>query len=110
VSISLYIDEDSMDNDLVQALRLRGVDVTTVRDEGRRGLSDEEQLEFASANGRVLYTFNVKDYLPLHAMFPASERSHAGIIVAEQRNYSVGEQLRRLLRIIGERSAEQMRD
>ena len=32
--LRLYMDEDSMDHDLVRALRARGVDVTTALDEG----------------------------------------------------------------------------
>ena len=36
-----YIGEDAMDYDLVQALRLRGVDVQTAREAGRIGSPDE---------------------------------------------------------------------
>ena len=42
MKIRLYVDEDAMSVDLVQALRVRGVDVTTVQDEGRKGYSDEQ--------------------------------------------------------------------
>ncbi|MEM8804832.1 MAG: DUF5615 family PIN-like protein [Cyanobacteria bacterium P01_G01_bin.38] len=48
-----------MDQRFVQALSSRGVDVKTVTDAQRLGLSDEEQLAFASKVGRALYTFNV---------------------------------------------------
>ena len=34
MQIRLYLDEDAMDNDLVHALRMHGVDVTTALDEG----------------------------------------------------------------------------
>ena len=34
MTIRLYIDEDSMDNDLVRALRARGMEVTTAQVEG----------------------------------------------------------------------------
>jgi hypothetical protein len=44
----LYIDEDSMDRDLVRALRARGVDVTTAQDVGMMGCCDEEHLLFAT--------------------------------------------------------------
>jgi hypothetical protein len=36
--------------------------------------------------------------------------SHAGIILAVQQRYSVGEQMRRLLRLIDTLTAEEMRD
>jgi hypothetical protein len=48
--ILLYIDEDSMDEDFVQALRSRNVDVVTVADVGMLHKSDEEQLEWAREN------------------------------------------------------------
>lgn len=37
----LYIDEDSMDRDLVRALRARGVDVLTAIDADMMGRSDK---------------------------------------------------------------------
>jgi hypothetical protein len=44
VQARLYIDEDAMDDDLVQALRLRGVDVQTALESGLVGRPDEEHL------------------------------------------------------------------
>ncbi len=41
MTIRLYIDEDAMDKDLVQALRARGVDVMTALDAGMIERSDE---------------------------------------------------------------------
>jgi uncharacterized protein with PIN domain len=108
VKIRLYIDEDAMDTDLVQALRLRGVDLRTVQEERRKGYSDEQQLEFAAAQGRVLYSFNVKHYMPLHARLLERGASHAGIILTEQHIYSIGEQMRRILRIIAAKPAEEI--
>jgi hypothetical protein len=37
-------------------------------------------------------------------------QSHAGIILAAQQRYSVGEQMRRLLRLISSLTAEEMRN
>jgi hypothetical protein len=45
--IRLYIDEDSMDEDFVQALRSRNVDVLTVADVGMLYKSDRKQLSWA---------------------------------------------------------------
>jgi hypothetical protein len=44
----------------------------------------------------------------LHAQWLGVNRDHAGIIVARQQQYSVGEQLRRLLKLIGTRSQVDM--
>lgn len=106
----LYIDEDAMDDDLVQSLRLRGVDVQTALDAGLVGRPDDEQLAHAGAEGRILYTFNVGDFMHLHGEYVTAGRAHAGIVFGDQQRFSVGEQMRRLLRIIALRSAEEMRN
>jgi hypothetical protein len=111
VKIRLYLDEDVMAGGLIPALRTRGVDIISVRDTHLEGATDQQQLEYTTKQGRVLYSFNVRDYMALHATFLEQGKSHAGIVLALQsRRYSVGEQTRRLLRLIAEKSAEEMRD
>jgi len=110
MQIRLYLDEDAMDDDLVQALRLRGVDVETVLDTHLAGHPDDEQLASASSIGRTLYTFNVGDFMALHSAYMAAGQPHAGIIFSQQQRYSVGEQMRRLLRFSALRSAEAMQN
>lgn len=95
----VYIDEDAMDNDLVAALRARGVVVITALDAGLVGRPDDQQLAFAADQGCVLYTFNVSDFYRLHAAWVKAGREHAGMILALQQRFSVGEQLRRILRL-----------
>ena len=108
--IRLYLDEDSMDKALLRALRARRVDVITALEANRIERSDEEHLAFASSQGRVLYSFNVGDFYHLHTLYAQDERHHAGMVLSRQQEYSVGEQMRRLLRLINRRSAEQMKD
>jgi uncharacterized protein with PIN domain len=110
MQIRLYLDEDAMDSDLARALRLRGVDVTTALDAGLTNSADEEQLEYATKHERTLYSFNVSDFMALHTSCVAAGKQHAGIILGQQQRYSVGEQMRRLVRLIQMRSAESMRD
>ena len=110
MQIRLYLDEDAMDSDLVHALRMHGVDVTTALDEGLIEHYDNDHLAFAASQSRALYSFNAGDYLALHSEYLTQGRHHAGIILAAQQRYSVGEQMRRLLRIINRRSAEAMQD
>ncbi|MCL2931288.1 MAG: hypothetical protein MGG11_03030 [Trichodesmium sp. MAG_R03] len=43
--ISLYLDEDTMDSDLLTALRLRNVDVLSTGEAQMLSRSDEEQLK-----------------------------------------------------------------
>jgi hypothetical protein len=108
--IKIYIDEDAMDSDLVAALRSRGILVITALDAGLAGKSDDEQLAFASEHGCVLYTFNVSDFYRLHTEWAGAGREHAGMILAPQQRFSVGEQLRRILRLRATTTAARMRN
>src|SRR5437016_3144509 len=110
MQIRLCLDEDSSSRALAHNLRLRGMDVTTVPEEGRTGQPDDEQLEFATAQGRTLYSCNRGDFQQLHTEYLARGKDHAGIILAPQQRYSIGEQVRRLLRLIKAKSAEDMRN
>ena len=110
MTLRLYLDEDSMDQDLVRALRARGVDVVTALEAGMIEQPDENHLCRATAQERVLYSFNVGDFYQLHTNFLAEGRSHAGIVLAPQQRFSIGEQLRRLLRLAATRSPEEMQN
>lgn len=46
----------------------------------------------------------------LHASRLRAGKSHAGIILARQQAYPIGEMMRRLLRLVSSRSAEDMKD
>jgi Domain of unknown function (DUF5615) len=81
MQIRLYVDEDAMARTLVRGLQARGVDVTTVLEAGISEQDDMAQLEHATQQGRVLYTFNVGHFCHLHAEYMAQSKSHAGIIV-----------------------------
>jgi hypothetical protein len=105
--IRLYLDEDAESTGLLQALRVRGVDVITVAEAKMLSRSDEAQLNWAFKNQRVIYSFNLRNFDQLHTILLEKEESHAGIILAQQ-GYSIGEQMRRLLRIITTKSAEDM--
>lgn len=110
MAFPLHMDEDSVHRALIRALEARGVDVTNAVDLGQAGTGDAEQLEHATARGRVLFTYNVGDFFDLHRRLLRDGKTHGGLILAPQQRYSVGEQLRRILRIRQERSSEQMRD
>jgi len=109
MTIRLYIDEDSLDNALVHALRVRGVDVLTANEAGMSGRDDPDHLRSATSEGRVLYTRNAGDFCQLHAEYLASGASHAGIVITRQ-EFTVGDQMRGLVHLIALRTAEQMVD
>ena len=110
MTIRLYIDEDAMDKDLIQALRARGIDVMTAFEAGMIERLDEQHLEYATKEGRVLYSFNVGDFYRLHTAYLAEGKSHAGIILVRQRDYSMGKQMRRLLKLIVAKAADDMKN
>lgn len=110
MQIKFYFDEDALRHSLARAMRERSVDVLTAEEAGMRGRDDEEHLEFATAQGRVLYSFNIGDFCRIHTERIVSNKSHAGIVLAPQQRYGVGEQMRRLMRIVNARTAEQMID
>ena len=101
----LYLDED-VHKRLAQALRLRSFDALSAHEAGYWGLSDQEQLAYAAAGGWVLFTFNVRDYVRLHVEWLQTNRPHCGIIVSDQ--ISLGETVRRLLRLLNRVSSEEM--
>jgi hypothetical protein len=106
----VYIDEDAVHGSLVAARRSRDVTVNTASDAGLMKKSDHEHLVYATEHGCVLYTFNVSDFYRLHTEWINAGREHAGMILAPQQRYSVGEQLRRILRVRASANAGSMRN
>jgi len=72
--------------------------------------SDPDHLDYATSLDRVLYSFNIGDYCQIHADYLGIDKPHAGIILASQQRFGIGEQMRRLLRIIAKRSTEEMKN
>jgi hypothetical protein len=110
LTFRLYLDEDSTHRALIRALQARGLDIENAVDAGMTARTDLEQLEHAAAAGRVLYSYNVGDFAHLHRLWLDAGKSHAGLVLVPQQRYSIGEQMRRVLRLAGERGEEEMRD
>lgn len=106
--IRLYVEEDSMDRRLVEALRSHNVDVSVFGEAGTTAIRDEQQLTSATEQGRVLYTFNAGDFCRLHSIFIDQKRNHTGIIIGTQHHYLVERQLQGILKLIAAKSAEEM--
>lgn len=81
--LKLYLDED-VDTRLFPALRFLGFDAVSVQEVSRRGLSDEEQLSYASDQARTILTHNTAHYAHLNKTWLIEGKSHCGIIVAPQ--------------------------
>ena len=80
----LYLDED-VSALVALLLRARGFDVATVRDAGRLGQEDAEQLEHATAEGRCIVTHNRVHFERLHRLYLVTGQEHYGIVIAARR-------------------------
>ena len=104
----LYFDRHIMAR-LADDLRRRDYDVLTTEEAGLDTATDEEQLTFATKEGRVILTYNIRDFAPLHSQWLAAGRPHAGIIVSCQlggREYGV--LLHRMLRLLNHFTADEL--
>lgn len=72
---------------VARALRERGFDVVALQEEPRpiQELSDEGLLAEAAERGRMVVTYNARDFLPLHLRWLATGRSHPGVILIADR-------------------------
>lgn len=91
-ALRFYWDEDATSKRLLEALRNRGADVVSTLEVGMLAQSDEKQLEWALANQRIIYSFNIKDFYRIHSGWSSSGKSHAGIVLGKQ-DTSVGNQM-----------------
>ncbi len=105
--IALYLDED-VPGLVASLLRARNFTALTTVEAQRRGTSDPEQLEYATSLGYTLLTHNRGDYEDLARSYQAAERSHHGIIIAVR--HPPHEVVRRLLLILDQVTADEMRD
>ena len=109
-ALKLHLDEDADAHALLNALRHRGLDVSSTRELALLQCSDEDQLAWAFSQGRAIYTYNASDFCRLHSEIIRLGRHHAGIIIGDQQILSIGEEMRRLLRLSDARTAADMGD
>jgi len=103
VEIRYHLDEH-VDPAVAAGLRQRGVDVTTTLEAGLTAASDEDQLAFAAAEGRVLVTRD-RHFLVLDCQGVA----HAGITFWHSKRRNVGQLVLDLVLLWRAGTAEEMR-
>jgi hypothetical protein len=101
--IAFYMDEH-VPRAVTEGLRRRGVDVLTAQEARRLEDDDQDQLAFATAEGRVLFSQDA-DFLRLHA----EGRSHCGIAYAPQQT-AIGVMVRGLMLIYDLLTPDEMRN
>jgi predicted nuclease of predicted toxin-antitoxin system len=92
-TLKFHLDEQ-VANAIAEGLRRRGIDVTTTPEMGMKGLPDEAQLAFATAQSRVIFTQD-DDFLKLHSQ----QVKHNGIIYCHPATRTIGEIIRSLVLI-----------
>ncbi|MDP6504361.1 MAG: DUF5615 family PIN-like protein [Planctomycetota bacterium] len=102
--IQFHLDEN-VNPAIADGLKRRSIDVTTTSDGGLLGALDEEHVNFALANNRVIFTHD-DDYLKLHQQGV----QHAGIVYGHQEKHTIGEIIRSLVLICECLNAEEMKN
>lgn len=78
----LHLDADASRISLLRALLERRHDVTRTPNEWMAlNATDEQQLLGATAQGRCIFTFNIRDFMVLAKRYP----HHGGIILSSQK-------------------------
>lgn len=94
MGIALYMDEN-VHRAITSGLRLRGVDVLTVQEDGRSGLDDPRVLDRATELGRVLFSQD-EDLLAEAKTRQTGGHSFPGVIFAHQLHVTIGDCIRDL--------------
>lgn len=106
--IGLYVDEH-VARAITEGLRLRGVDVLTVQEDGRRGASDAAVLDRATELGRPLFTQD-EDLLIEASRRIARGTDFAGVLYAHQLRATIGDCVRDLVLIATAARQEELRN
>ena len=78
----LFLDAHVSGRRIATALRERGHDVRAADEERELdGWEDERLLELAAQEGRIMVTFNVKDFARLSSEWAAAGTRHAGCLM-----------------------------
>jgi hypothetical protein len=101
--LHLHFDADTSQKAIYRVLIEMGHDVTrTPNDWMPFDATDEQQLLGATEQGRAIFTYNVPDFVELAKKYP----NHAGIILAKQKNLSIGETITALDNLLREAEAD----
>ena len=104
-NLKLHLDADISIRSLEKALVERGHDVTRTPNEWMPfDASDRKQLLEATAHGRAIATFNIADFIHLASRYP----SHGGIILANQRSWTLSSLISAMDRMLSESTTEEL--
>jgi predicted nuclease of predicted toxin-antitoxin system len=108
LSIRLYFDHNA-DPGFARDLRQSGFDAVAAKELGRERVADEDHLQWATEQGRAVFTHDLDDFPVLAQRWTDEGQTYAGIVVClPVERLSYGEILRRLLRLLETLTADDM--
>jgi predicted nuclease of predicted toxin-antitoxin system len=87
--------DENVPRAITSGLRLRGIDVLTVQEDGRRGLPDPEVMERATESGRVLFSQD-EDLLAEAHRRQSGGIPFSGLVYAHPMHLTIGDCVRDL--------------
>ena len=106
--VRMYLDENIYP-DLAEVIRKAGFDCQSAAEAKLLGATDEQQLQYAAAQGRCLVTFDVADFVALATEWARSGKAHAGVVVTQQvSRKAFGQLLKRILDFLNTTTADEM--
>lgn len=109
--VRLYLDEDVRPG-VARLLRERGFDALSAHELGRTGFSDPDHLDYATKEGRVLFSYNYGDYNRIAVAWGMAGREHGGILLSYRQfsREATGVLLGRLISFLASADAALMRN
>ena len=101
--IKIYSDED-VNIAITEGLKRRGIKAYSCQEARNIGLTDEEQIKYASSNKLTILTHDA-DFLRI---IQEKKLNHSGIIFVSQNKLSVGEIIRKIEFLVSILSEEDM--
>ncbi len=79
---------------VAEQLRKRGLDTVAVLERGELiGMPDEDLLDVATSEKRLLVTFNISDFAVIARTWRADARTHAGLVYLASREFPQNDRL-----------------
>lgn len=83
--MSKFYADENIRIQMVQEMRAKGLDVQTSPEANNDGITDPEQLDYATSQNRIILTDNRRDFIKLHN----DGQEHAGIFSYKPHSLSV---------------------
>jgi len=97
-----------VDEKLGPVLRRYGYRAQTTREAGRKGCTDEEQLEYATLQKMAILSHNVADFVRLHRLWLAQGKHHYGIVLTSTTEFRA--LLKKVLAFLDRYTADELVD